>query len=49
MSDPIEGRAYGLAQDPSEVGVVNSSEVGVVTSSGVVGVKSRTWVWLHLS
>ena len=50
-------RVFGLAWDPSEVGVVNSSEVGEVTTSEVgavttseVGVvNSRRWVWLHLS
>ena len=33
-------RIFGLAWDPSEVGVVNSSEVGEVTTSEVGVVKS---------
>ena len=42
-------RIFGLAWDPSEVDVVNSSEVGEVTTSEVGVVNSRRWVWLHLS
>ena len=42
-------RIFGLAWDPSEVGVVNSSEVGEVTTSEVGVVNSRRWVWLLLS
>ena len=41
-------RVFGLAWDPSEVDVINSSEVGEVTTSEVGVVNSRRWVWLPL-